>query len=283
MKNTLLLLFVFYSFLCNAQRTFFKVNNNYVGPIGATISATNGLIYLTSTSGQSGGTITSDGGNIITAKGVVWSTSSGPTIALSTKTNDGSGVGTFTSTLTGLTLNTVYYIRSYATNSIGTSYGPEVSIAFINTVTSSTGKIWMDRNLGAIQVATINTDASSFGDLYQWGRSSDGHQLYNSTITSTQFSSTTTNNGNYVVESGQSLRDWIVPSNPNLWQGLNGVNNPCPVGFRIPTKQEWTNETATWSSQDANGAYASPLKLPYVNNLRCFFNNGSYAAVSAVY
>jgi len=94
MKNTLLLLFVFYSFLCNAQRTFFKVNNNYVGPIGATISATNGLIYLTSTSGQSGGKITSDGGNIITAKGVVWSKSSGPTIALSTKTNDGSGVGT---------------------------------------------------------------------------------------------------------------------------------------------------------------------------------------------
>ena len=94
MKNTLLLLFVFYSFLCNAQRTFLQVNNNYIGPIGATISTTNGLSYLTSTSGQSGGTITSDGGNIITAKGVVWSTSSGPTIALSTKTNDGSGVGT---------------------------------------------------------------------------------------------------------------------------------------------------------------------------------------------
>ena len=283
MKHILSFILILVGFSLHAQRTFFQVNNNYIGPIGATISTTNGLSYLTSTSGQSGGTITSDGGNIITAKGVVWGTSSGPTIALSTKTNDGSGVGTFISTLTGLTLNTVYYIRSYATNSIGTSYGPEVSIAFINTVISSTGKIWMDRNLGATSKATSSTDAASFGDLYQWGRSSDGHQLYNSTITSTQFSTTTTNNGNYVAESGQSLRDWIVPSNPNLWQGVNGINNPCPKGFRIPTKQEWANETATWNSQDANGAYASPLKLPYVNNLRCFFNNGAYAQVSAVY
>jgi hypothetical protein len=283
MKYILLATLSLVAFSSNAQQIIFQRHNNYVGPAGATISATNGLSYLTSTSGQSGGTITSDGGNIITAKGVVWSTSSGPTVALSTKTNDGTGVGAFTSTLTGLTLNTVYYIRSYATNSIGTSYGPEVSFAFIPTAISATGKIWMDRNLGATRAATGNTDASSFGDLYQWGRSSDGHQLYNSTIRTTQFSTTTTNNGNYVAESGQSLRDWIVPSNPNLWQGINGINNPCPTGFRIPTKQEWTDETATWSSQDATGAYASPLKLPYVNNLRCFFNNGAYASVSAVY
>jgi hypothetical protein len=82
-------------------------------------------------------------------------------VALSTKTNDGTGVGAFTSTLTGLTLNTVYYIRSYATNSVGTSYGPEVSFAFIPTVTSGQGRIWMDRNLGATQAATSSTDAAS--------------------------------------------------------------------------------------------------------------------------
>ena len=272
MKIILTISIIFISFHAKSQRTFFQVNNNYVGPIGATISATNGLSYLTSTSGQSGGFISTDGGNTITAKGVVWSTSSGPTVALSTKTNDGSGAGAFTSTLTGLTLNTVYYIRSYATNSIGTTYGPEVSIAFINTVTSSTGKIWMDRNLGATRAATSSTDVSSFGDLYQWGRFSDGHQLYNSTITSTQFSTTTTNSNRFV--SGESARDWLVTSNPNLWQGVNGVNNPCPVGFRIPTKQEWTDEYATWSTRDVNGAFASPLKLPNVNNFRNFAGGG---------
>jgi hypothetical protein len=283
MKIILTTSILFISFLAKSQRTFFQVNNNYIGPVGASIAATNGLKFVSSTSGQSGGIITSDGGNVITAKGVVWSTSSGPTIALSTKTIDGSGLGSFTSTLTGLTLNTVYYIRSYATNAIGTSYGPEVIYAFINTVTSSTGKIWMDRNLGATRAATSNTDASSFGDLYQWGRSSDGHQLYNSTTTSTQFSTTTTNNGNYVAASGTNLRDWLVTSDPTLWQGVNGVNNPCPKGFRIPTKQEWADESATWSSQDANGAYASALKLPYVNNLRCYFGSGVYAQVGAVY
>lgn len=283
MKIILTISIIFISFLAKSQRTFFQVNNNYVGPVGAFISATNGLSYLTSTTGQSGGTIASDGGNVITAKGVVWSTSSGPTIALSTKTIDGFGLGSFTSTLTGLTLNTVYYIRSYATNSVGTSYGPEVSFAFIPTATSATGKIWMDRNLGATRAATSYTDASSFGDLYQWGRSSDGHQLYNSTITSTQFSTTTTNNGNFVSESGTGIKDWINPSNPNLWQGVNGINNPCPMGFRIPTKQEWTDESATWSSQNAPGAYASSLKLPYYNNLRCYYGNGTYAQVGAVY
>jgi hypothetical protein len=272
MKNILSFILLLVAFSSNAQRTFFQVNNNYVGPVGASISATNGLSYLTSTSGQSGGTIASDGGNAITAKGVVWSTSSGPTVALSTKTNDGSGAGAFTSTLTGLTLNTVYYIRSYATNSNGTSYGPEVSFAFIPTATSATGKIWMDRNLGAIRAAISSTDASSIGDLYQWGRASDGHQILNSQLTTTKFSSSTTNSNKFA--SGESMYDWLVTSNPNLWQGVNGVNNPCPVGFRIPTKQEWTDEYATWSSQDATGAFASALKLPNVNNFRNFAGGG---------
>jgi len=272
MKIILTISIIFISFLAKSQRTFFRANNNYVGPVGATISATNGLSYLTSTSGQSGGFISTDGGNTITAKGVVWSTSSGPTVALSTKTNDGSGAGAFTSTLTGLTLNTVYYIRSYATNSVGTSYGPEVSFAFIPTATSATGKIWMDRNLGATQAATSSTDGASFGDLYQWGRAADGHQIFNSLLTTTKFSSTTTNSNKFA--SGESMYDWLVTSDPNLWQGVNGVNNPCPVGFRIPTKQEWTNETATWSSQNATGAFASPLKLPNVNNFRNFAGGG---------
>jgi uncharacterized protein (TIGR02145 family) len=272
MKNILSFILLLVAFSSNAQRTFFQVNNNYIGPVGASISATNGLSYLTSNSGQSGGTIASDGGNAITAKGVVWSTSSGPTVALSTKTNDGTGLGAFTSTLTGLTLYTVYYIRSYATNSIGTSYGPEVSIAFINTVTSATGKIWMDRNLGATQAATSSTDAASIGDLYQWGRGADGHQILNSLLTTTKFSSTTTNSNKFA--SGESMYDWLVNSDPNLWQGVNGVNNPCPVGFRIPTKQEWTNEYATWSSLDATGAFASPLKLPNVSKFRNFAGGG---------
>jgi len=272
MKNVLLVIFLLVIFNSNAQQIIFHRHNNYVAPAGPVITATNGLAFLTNTTAISGGNIASDKGSSITAKGVVWSTSSGPTVALSTKTNDGTGLGSFTSTLTDLTLNTVYYIRSYATNAAGTSYGPEVSFAFIPTATSATGKIWMDRNLGATRAAISSTDASSTGDLYQWGRASDGHQISNSQLTTTKFSSSTTNSNKFA--SGESMYDWLVTSNPNLWQGVNGVNNPCPVGFRIPTKQEWTDEYATWSSQDATGAFASALKLPNVNKFRNFAGGG---------
>ncbi len=88
-----------------------------------TTTATSGT---TSTTITSGGNITNDGGATISQKGVCWSTNHNPTI-LDTKTTDGTGVGTFTSNITGLTPNTIYYIRAYATNSKGTAYGNEVS------------------------------------------------------------------------------------------------------------------------------------------------------------
>jgi hypothetical protein len=76
---------------------------------------------------QTGGNITDDGGSSITERGVVWDVSPSPTIALSTKTNDGTGTGTYLSNITGLTAGTTYYVRAYATNSSGTSYSSEVS------------------------------------------------------------------------------------------------------------------------------------------------------------
>ncbi|MBW4360916.1 hypothetical protein [Flavobacterium taihuense] len=79
-----------------------------------------------------GGTITSDGGSPITASGIVWSTTTNPTIANS-KTNDNTSVGNFTSTMTGLSPKTTYYVRAYATNSKGTSYGIERTITTIDS------------------------------------------------------------------------------------------------------------------------------------------------------
>ena len=124
---------------------------------------------------KSGGTVSSDGGSSITARGVVWGTSTNLTIASSTKTSDGTGVGAFQSTITGLSANTKYFLRAYATNSAGTTYGNELSFTTtptftFNTVTGAYGRKWMDRNLGASRVATSITDAEAFGDLYQWGK-----------------------------------------------------------------------------------------------------------------
>ena len=85
---------------------------------------------ITPNTATSGGNITSDGGSAVTARGVCWSTSADPTIADS-KTTDGTGTGTFTSSITGLTGGTSYYVKAYAINSTGTAYG-NVIILLIN-------------------------------------------------------------------------------------------------------------------------------------------------------
>jgi uncharacterized protein (TIGR02145 family) len=84
------------------------------------------VLAVTSTSASSGGNITNDGGSAVTARGVCWSTNHAPTIADS-KNIYGTGAGSFTSFINGLTPNTVFYLRAYATNTIGTSYGNELS------------------------------------------------------------------------------------------------------------------------------------------------------------
>jgi hypothetical protein len=108
--------------------------NSFVNLIGGSaalalpaISSTTGVYSITTSTAISGGLITSDGGSTIYSRGIVWGTSTGPTIALVTKTTDGTGVGTYTSTITGLTSGVTYYVRAYATNSIGTRYGSEIS------------------------------------------------------------------------------------------------------------------------------------------------------------
>ena len=131
---------------------------------------------------------------------------------------------------------------------------------FSDVTNPRTGRIWMDRNLGATQVATSSTDAAAYGDLYQWGRGADGHQLRTSSTTSTQSSTDVPGNADYILNN-ISPYDWRSTKNDNLWQGVNGVNNPCPSGYRLPTIAEWSAERGTWSSDNDAGAFASPLKL----------------------
>jgi uncharacterized protein (TIGR02145 family) len=129
----------------------------------------------------------------------------------------------------------------------------------VPVVTSKTGRVWMDRNLGASQVATNPTDPLSFGDLYQWGRGTDGHQLRTSTTLGEESEKDQPGHAFFI----QGFQDWRNPLNDGLWQGASGINNPCPVGFRIPTALEWDAEMATWDgSKNAESAFLSPLKLP---------------------
>jgi hypothetical protein len=91
-------------------------------PTVATTSATN----VTQTTATCGGNVTDDGGAEVTARGICWSTSHNPTVS-GYHTTNGTGTGSFTANMTGLTAGTTYYVRAYATNSKGTAYGNEVS------------------------------------------------------------------------------------------------------------------------------------------------------------
>jgi len=130
----------------------------------------------------------------------------------------------------------------------------------------TTGETWLDKNLGAQQVATAIDDHLAYGALFQWGRLIDGHEC----ITWTSSTTGTPDNGTTSTQSttdipGHSLfiidavspYDWRSPPNDNLWQGSGGINNPCPDGYRLPTKTELENEKDSWSGS----GFDSPLKL----------------------
>jgi hypothetical protein len=224
------------TFATNSAGTVYAtLPTSFTTPNYATLDATYSATNITGTTAESGGNITADGGATVTVRGLVWGTSSG---SVTYSVTISSGTGTFTGTLTGLSGGNTYFVRSFATNSVGTRYGAESSFStVIPTVTSAGGRIWMDRNLGATNVATSATDASSYGGLYQWGRGTDGHQLRNASILG-NISNTDTPGNNKFIKGA----DWRSPKNDNLWQGITGTNNPCPSGFRLPTKAEWETE-----------------------------------------
>lgn len=102
---------------------------------------TTAISNISAVTATSGGAITNDGGSAIIARGVCWSTTQNPTIDLATKTNDGIGIGTFTSTMVNLQISTTYYVRAYATNALGTSYGTQQTFTTNGYATITTNAV----------------------------------------------------------------------------------------------------------------------------------------------
>ncbi|MCX6234148.1 MAG: M6 family metalloprotease domain-containing protein [Bacteroidetes bacterium] len=228
--------------------------------------------YIGQTTATSGGEVMNDGCVAVMARGVCWSTLQNPTVE-DDHTADGNGTGVFVSNLTGLTLNTLYYVRAYSTDSVGTAYGNEMSFSTsffgtcgyftiihvadtiapvdktvtYGTVTNIPGepsKCWITSNLGADHQATSVDDATeaSAGWYWQFNRKQGyKHDGTNRTPNSV----------------------WITSINENLdWQA---ANDPCTLelgsGWRIPTSTEWTNVDAIGNWTDWNDPWNSGLKL----------------------
>lgn len=129
------------------------------------------------------------------------------------------------------------------------------------TILSLDGRCWLDRNLGAVQVATSMSDISSYGYYYQWGRGVDGHQVGTSGTTATLSATDTPGHGNFITANSGTY-DWRSSQNNNLWQGVSGINNPCPTGFRLPTTAELSTLLTAEGITNTTTAYSSSLKLP---------------------
>ena len=183
---------------------------------------------VTRTSAQCGGTITSDGGDAITARGVCWSTDATPTIANS-KTVDGAGTGSYASSITGLTEGTTYYVRAYATNSVGTGYGAVQSFTTtgsFGTVTDIDGNMyrtvtigtqtWMVENLKVTHYRNGEWISHVADDAAWQGLTSGAYCEYN-------------NNGANVFTYGRLYN----------WYAVDDSRGIAPAGWHVPSDAEW--------------------------------------------
>jgi hypothetical protein len=243
------------------------------------------ITEITQTTSTGGGNVTADGGATVIARGVCWNTLPNPTIADSL-TSDGTGTGVFVSNLTGLTPNTPYFVRAYATNSVGTAYGNEVTfttlpaafacgtsiiinhiagaVAPVNktvtygTVTNipgETSKCWITSNLGADHQATAKNDATEASAGWYWQFNRKQGYKHTGTVRTPNTTWITTINEN---------SDWIA------------TNDPCTIelggGWHIPTNTEWTNVKTAGNWTNWNGPWNSALKIHAAGYLN--YSNG---------
>lgn len=204
-------------------------------PKGIAKLTTNEVSNITATSAICGGNITSDDGFTITARGVCWSKSQNPTTS-NTHTTNGSGTGSFTSSITGLTTGTTYYVRAYATNSMGTQYGNQISFTPYSTFKDSRdgnvyktvkigNQVWMAENLKYLpSVVGPGTGSTTTSYYYVYGY--DG--------TSVSSAKATSNYKTYGV-----LYNWPA------------AKKSCPNGWHLPSDSEWTQ----MENYLANNAY----------------------------
>lgn len=222
---------------------------------------TTSITNITQTTASSGGNITDNGGADVTTRGVCWSTSQNPTVS-DTKTENGTGAGEFTSNLTGLTANTTYYLRAYATNSAGTGYGEQkefttsptpvvptlttTTITSITRTTASSGGNITDNGgteVTARGVCWSTTQTPTVTDSKTENGTGVGEFTSNLTglaahttyyVRAYATNSAGTGYGNEVQFTTSNIEPFTEPE----WVHLHYENSPIPSGYGIAAQED---------------------------------------------
>ncbi len=231
----------------------------------------------------SGGSVSTDGGSTITARGVCWSTNQMPTIA-DNKTTDGSGAGIFSSAVTGLQPGTKYYLRAYATNSNGTGYGASMVFTTVaNTITDIDGntyrvvqignQIWMAENLRTTKYndgATITNQI----DNTLWSNSTTGaYCWYNNDAATYKTTYGALYNG-YAVKTGKLCpTGWHVPTDVDFETLITYLGGAGFAGGKLKETGTTHWNAPNTSADNSSGFTAVP------GGLR--FATGTYANIGS--
>lgn len=207
---------------------------------------TSAVTGINQTSARSGGNVTSNGGSSVTARGVCWSTSTTPTVS-GEHTTDGSGNGTFTSNITGLSPNTIYYIRAYATNSVGTAYGNQITFSTTNetgTISDTDGNTYVTVRIGTQWWMAENLKTTEYNDNTAIPNVTDDDA----------WKDLTTPAYCWYFNDPVTYKD-ICGAIYN-WYAIN-TGKLCPAGWHVSTDNDWkTLEMYLGMSQEqADGAY----------------------------
>lgn len=209
---------------------------------------------ITSTTAKSGGNVTNDGGALVTSRGVCWSTSENPVVT-GNKTTDGEGAGSFTSNITGLTGGTKYYVRAYATNSVGTSYGSQYSFTTAGgaggTLTFN-GFTYNTVTIGTQEWTVENLRTTSYNDGTAISKVTDGSSWYNlSTGAYCAYNNEETNVTTfgylynwYAVNTGKlapATGGWKVPTDADWTKLMDYVGGSTNAGTKLKAKSGWSN------------------------------------------
>ncbi len=204
--------------------------------------ATSAVSEIMTSSVTAGGDVTSNGGDLVIARGICWSISLNPTISDS-KTTVGTGNGIFTSSVTGLAANTRYNLRAYATNSIGTSYGSNVTF----TTLPNSGGTLNDADGNVYHIVTIGTQVWTLENL-KTTKYNDGVTIPNVTDNTAWTNLLTSaycwyNNDISNKSSYGAIYNWYTVNTRKL----------CPTGWHVPSDTEWTTLTTYLGGESVAG------------------------------